>query len=1556
MIQSSLAQQRLWFLNQLENAGATYNLPFVLRLRGAVDRDALGSALRDTVLRQESLRTVFVDEGGVPWQRILEPDEVDVPLNAVTVTEADLAEELATAAGRGFDLASEPPLRAWLFDLGPQDHVLLLVLHHIAMDGWSLEPLFRDLSTAYGARVEGREPSWEPLPVQYADYAVWQREMLGSESDPESLVSRQLRYWQEALAGLPDELALPYDRPRPAVGSQQGDLVPVVLDAPLHQALTGLAQRTGSSLFMVFQAALAALLTRMGAGHDIPIGAPTAGRADEALDDLVGFFVNTLVLRVDTSGNPTFEELLKRVRDVDLEAFSHQDVPFDRLVEEINPHRSLSRHALFQVMLSLEENEGVLQLPGVHCTEQPLHLPSARWDLNLTLSTGPEENGARNGLTGYLEYATDLFDRSTAEALAERLVRILDEVAADPAQTLGEIELFSPAERGRILADWNDTTRTVPAGTVPDLFEAQAARTPEAIALVDGQARWTYRELNAQANRLARSLVDHGVGPESVVAVAMERSAALISVLLAVLKAGGTYLTLDERYPTDRIAFMLADARPAVIVTAGTVADTIRRAALDTGTGMLALDDPAVAGRLTELPSADLTDAERTVALLPGHLAYLVYTSGSTGRPKGVSVPHAGVIRLVHGAGFMELGPDDVFAQMSSVSFDAATLEIWGTLLNGATLAIPPTGLLSSVELRDFLSAHKVTALWLTAELFHQAVDADAEAFAGLRYLLAGGDVLAAPPCRAVLAAAPSVTLVNGYGPTENTTFTTTHTVRAADLADHAAVPIGRPIGNTRVYVLDENLEPVPPGVMGELYTAGAGLARGYHNRPGLTAERLVACPFGPPGERMYRTGDLVRWSPEGVLEFMGRVDDQVKIRGFRIEPGEIEAVVLDTPGVGRAVVVVREDVPGDRRLVAYVVPTSRPQTDDGTTSPSVDERQLGVFVREFTAARLPEYMVPSAVVVLDAIPVTANGKLDRRALPVPGCTTSGAEDGGSHRTLATEQERILSGLFAEVLGLTQVGLHDNFFSLGGHSLLATKLINSVRSTFSVELPLKALFQAPTVASLMKIISSNEETRPPLVHQDRPGLVEVSLAQQRLWFLNQLEDASGTYNVPVALRLRGAVDRDALGSALRDTVLRQESLRTVFVDEGGVPWQRVLEPEEVEVPLNVVAVTEADLAEELRTAAGRGFDLASELPLRAWLFELGAQDHVLLLAMHHIGMDGWSLEPLFRDLSTAYRARIEGREPVWAPLPVQYTDYTVWQREVLGSQSDPQSLVSRQLRYWQEALAGLPDELALPYDRPRPAVSSHRGDLVPVVLDAALHQALTGLAQRTGTSLFMVFQAAFAALLTRLGAGHDIPLGAPTAGRTDKALDDLVGFFVNTLVLRVDTSGNPTFEELLKRVRDVDLEAFSHQDVPFDRLVEEINPHRSLSRHALFQVMLMLEESGDALQLPGVDCADQPVDFPVVRFDMWLGLTESKSPEGDCNGVTGELRYSVDLFDPATIQDLAEKFVSLLRTVAAHPERPVTSTRSPHALGAVRRKPVKLPAAPSFQATSDHPA
>ena len=721
-------------------------------------------------------------------------------------------------------------------------------------------------------------------------------------------------------------------------------------------------------------------------------------------------------------------------------------------------------------------------------------------------------------------------------------------------------------------------------------------------------------------------------------------------------------------------------------------------------------------------------------------------------------------------------------------------------------------------------------------------------------------------------------------------------------------MPIGRPIWNTRVYVLDGGLEPVPAGVAGELYIAGAGLARGYLGRPGLTAERFVADRFGPAGGRMYRTGDLARWRPDGVLEFLGRADDQVKLRGFRIEPGEIEAALTRRPDVGQAAVIAREDQAGDKRLVAYVVAASGRAVD-------------AAALRADLAQRLPDYMVPSAFVLLDRLPLTPNGKLDRRALPAPDF--SGVPEPRAPRT---PQEEILCGLFAEVLGLERVGPDDNFFALGGHSLLAMRLISRIRATLDVEVTIRALFEAPTVEALAKRLDDSEAARPALHRRPRPAELPLSFAQRRLWFLDRLEGRSATYTIPFALRLTGALDQAALEAALGDLVERHESLRTIFPDTLGVPRQLILEASAARPVLEVKRATEAELGELVAAAAGLGFDLSSELLLRAQLFVLGESEHVLLLVLHHITGDGWSWGPLARDLGRAYAARCRGSAPELAALPVQYADYTLWQHEVLGEESDPDSAMARQLAFWTSTLEGVPDQLELPTDRPRPAVASHRGDSVSLTLGPGLHQALVGLARDCGASLFMVLQAGVAALLTRLGAGTDIPIGSPIAGRTDGALDDLVGFFVNTLVLRTDTGGNPSFRDLIARVRATNLAAYNHQELPFERLVEIVNPARSLARHPLFQVMLAFQNNAPVgLDLPGLTTAFEPVAATTAKFDLSVSLGEQRSSDGSPAGISGVLEYSTDLFDRASMEAMAARLVRLLEAALAAPDRAIGS-------------------------------
>ncbi|WP_431934529.1 condensation domain-containing protein, partial [Nonomuraea jabiensis] len=890
----SFAQRRLWFLHRLEGRSATYNMPLTLRLSGAVDVEALRAALNDVVARHESLRTVFAEVEGEPRQVVL--SEVLVPWRV-----SDLAPgALDAAVAYGFDLSSEVPIRAEVFRDGADELVLLVLLHHIAADGWSLDPLTRDLVAAYAARVEGAAPAWEPLAVQYADYTLWQRRLLGDEQDESSLFARQLGYWRERLAGLPERIDLPADRPRPAVASYRGDLVWFDIDPDLHEDISALAQQSGATLFMVLQAALAALFTRLGAGIDIAVGSPIAGRTDEALDDLVGFFVNTLVLRTDTSGDPSFVELLERVREADLAAYAHQDVPFEYLVEALNPQRSTAHHPLFQVMLALQNAPmGDLQLPGVRVVGEPVRLGVSRVDLTVNVAERPE-----GGVQGWVEFAADLFDPGTVETLMARWVRLLRAVTAAPDAPISHAAIISEAER-ELLSRWSVNDQPVPARTIPEVL---AEHDPVQPAVVHGNDKLTYAELRKRSERLARWLVAQGVTPEDRVALVMHRSVDLLVGMLGVLMAGGVYVPVDPEYPV------------------------ARRQALTEGCAVV----------LDSLPDADQHAPLPVVP--PSAGAYVMYTSGSTGTPKGVLGTHADVVALA---------ADDCFGTAherwlwySPQAFDATTLEVWVPLLRGGTVVIADDGVDTAAIMRA-VAEHRITGIWLTAGLFAVVAEHHLQAVGSLKQIWSGGDVLSPAAVVRVQQAHPHVQVFNGYGPTETTVFTACYPI-PADFGGGGSVPIGTPTNGMRLHILDDRLRPVPPGVAGELYVAGAGVARGYVNRPGLTAERFVAAPGGV---RMYRTGDVVRWNRQGLLEFLGRADDQVKVRGFRVEPGEIESVLREV--VSDAAVIMR-----DGRLLAYVV------GEPGG-------------LRELLAQRLPQHMMPAAVVAVDRLPLTANGKLD---------------------------------------------------------------------------------------------------------------------------------------------------------------------------------------------------------------------------------------------------------------------------------------------------------------------------------------------------------------------------------------------------------------------------------------------------------------------------------------------------------------------------------------------------------------------------------------------------
>ncbi|MFB7620967.1 amino acid adenylation domain-containing protein, partial [Kitasatospora sp. NPDC056181] len=1217
-------------------------------------------------------------------------------------------------------------------------------------------------------------------------------------------------------------------------------------------------------------------------------------------DRVPGLFINTLPVRVRV-GSATVDEALDGLRHQLAELLVHEHAP---LAVAQRASGVPGGSPLFTSVFNYRYSQGATRRPetgnegGLEGIEQ-LYL----WDRsNYPLNVSVGDMGSGFVLTVHAVAPAEA--GRVCDLLHTALAGVVSALEEAPDTRLSAVGVLGARERALVVEEWNATAVELPGGLVPALFEAQVARVPGAVAVSCDGVEVSFAELDARANRLARYLVAQGVGAESLVGLCLPRGVEMVVAVLAVWKAGAGYLPVDPEYPAERVAFMLRDSRAVLTLTTEELLDDLPAGRMR----LVALD-----GALVRMQLAGLPVTAPGVTVGADGLAYVIYTSGSTGRPKGVAVTHGGLANYVSWAvGAYGMAGGGGAPLHSSLAFDLTVTSVVVPLVSGSAVVVSEAGGAQGLaELLDggngFGLVKVVPAhLPLLAELLPGGAGAR-----GARRWVVGGEALAGAEVRAWLAGAPGVVAVNEYGPTETVVGCCVFEVASGDRVGDA-VPVGRPVANTRLYVLDECLRPVPPGVAGELYIAGAQVARGYVGRPGLTAERFVACPF-EAGARMYRSGDVARWSTEGLLEYLGRADEQVKIRGFRIEPGEVQAAVLAHHGVAQAAVVARQDSPGDTRLVAYVVPAEA----------DADPVRLADQVREAAAERLPEHLVPSAVVVLDALPLTVNGKLDRKALPAPE-HTGGTRTG---RGPADAQEELLCQAFAHVLGLPAVGTDDDFFTLGGQSLLATRLVSRVRAVLGVELPIRVLFDSPTPAALAAWLTRATRGRTALTAAERPERIPLSFAQRRLWFLGRLEGPSATYNIPMALRLTGELDRAALDAALKDVVTRHEVLRTVFHVTDGQPHQQVLPVEKSGFELAVTDIRADDLVEAVTGAVRQAFDLSEQIPFRARLFGLGADEHVLVVLMHHIAGDGWSTGPLARDLTVAYAARLAGRAPDWSPLPVQYADYALWQRELLGAEDDPGSLLARQVGYWREALAGVPEELALPADRPRPAAPSYRGHETGLEIPAELHARLLTVARERGVTLFMVLQAALAVTLSRLGAGTDIPIGAAVAGRTDEALDDLVGFFINTLVLRTDLSGDPTFGEVLERVRQTGLDAFAHQDVPFERLVEELAPVRSLARHPLFQVMLTLENTGSvagagnaAMELPGLRVGPLAASTAAAKFDLDVSLGEAFGPDGAPAGLRGALVAAADLFDPETAQQLVIRLLRVLDTVADEPD------------------------------------
>ncbi|WP_433609984.1 amino acid adenylation domain-containing protein [Prescottella agglutinans] len=1473
----SPAQQRLWVIQQMEGTSAAYNFPIVLRLRGDLDPAAFTEALADVVARHEVLRTVFGEHDGEPVQLILDSARPDVTV--VDAAADEVPALVAAAVGRPFDLATEIPVRATVIRVGESEHVLALVLHHIATDEWSDRPFLRDLMVAYAARTQGAAPEWAPLPVQYADFTLWQRALLGDTSDADSLISRQLDYWAGVLDGAPEELVLPADRTRPARPSFVGGAIELDLDADTTVALRALAREHGASMFMVLHAASATLLQRLGAGDDLPLGAPVAGRSEQGLDELVGFFVNTVVLRTDISGDPTFAELLARVKDLDLAAFSHADVPFESVVERLNPARTLARNPLFQVMVGYHSRTAdPAPSPDLALAPVSIEERTAKFDLVFNWTEFLDEDRVRLRL----EYSADLFDRDTVDRMARRQAAVLGAVAADPATRVSDVDVFLAGERDAVLREFNDTARPVDELTLPEAFDRWVRETPAAVAVADRYGEATFAQLDKRSRSIAAVLAARGVRTESVVGLAVPRSIDMVASVLGVLRLGAAYLPLDLTHPADRISYMLEDSGADVLLT--TSSESARIAGPDLE--RVLLDDPLVIaetyGRATDgLPTPP-----------PGldHAAYVIYTSGSTGRPKGAVLPHEGIMSLVATAeDRMRLTTGSVVMQFASVGFDVAVFELSMALCTGSTLVIiPEEARVAGPELTDFMHDRNVTHAILPPSLM-AALPPGCLVPEGCTVLVGTETV----PPDLIGRWAERLNLLAAYGLTE---ATVNNTLWQAQPGWTQSVPIGIPDPNEQAFVLDDLLRPVPPGVAGELYIAGRGLARGYLGRSALTAGRFVANPFGPG--RMYRTGDRARWRTDGNIDFLGRVDDQVKIRGFRIELGEIIAALASHPGVSQAAVVADRDG-GITRLVGYVSPEF---VDGSDAVHPVDASE----VRAHAARALPDYMVPTMVVVLPgALPLTPNGKLDRKALPAPDWATLAGD--GSPRD---DVETALCELFSEILHLPAVGIHDGFFDLGGHSMASMKLVGRVRTVFGCEITIRDVFDAPTVAELADVVRrGNNPARPALVATGEAGPAPQAPAQRLHWLRHRAAGSSARADHALALQLRESIDPEVLARALDDVVDRHLPLRTVFAPDGS----EVFASDGPRPGVDVIDVGDDDLHRRAYELAQLRIDLTGEAPLRVHLVNDDAGRQVLLLTMHYLAVDEWSVVPLLGDLLSAYAARAGGGEPQWEPLAVEYSDYARWQQRMLGDPADPSSRHARQLGYWRDRLSDMPFRLHLPAAA---GVREARRELVAVGIDADLHAGIDRLAVRTGTSMFMILQAALATLLTRSGAGCDIPIGSLVAGRTEDALAPMVGCFFNVVVMRTDTSGTPDFEELLARVRASNLEALDHQDVGFADVAAELDGAGVGGRYP--QVMLVHHEQARFDALEGVLDSFLPVPVGLPTAELTLSFYE---PVG-AGPVHAYFEFSTGSLDRDAVEGWARELSSLLASVVDGEVRP----------------------------------
>jgi amino acid adenylation domain-containing protein/non-ribosomal peptide synthase protein (TIGR01720 family) len=1456
----SFAQRRIWFLERLEGRSAAYNMPAAFRLQGDLDANAVTAALSEISRRHEVLRTRLVEIDAEPVQVIDAPADDrgsrcrTMSLDGVAGQKQDdalrvaqndaLRERLRAEAGYVFDLAAEHPLRVLLIRLAPAEHVLVVTLHHVASDGWSTGVLIREFAALYNSQRAGAVSPLAPLPVQYADFAQWQRGQL----EDAAVTEPHLAHWRTALADAPGVINLPVDGRRDTPAGE-GSAVYFSIDAETADAVNALARRTDASAYMVLLSAFMALLHRWSGEFDLTVGSPIANRPRKELEGLIGFFVNTLALRVDLTGDPDFLGLISRVRTTALAGYAHADLPFELVVEKLNPERRLNRAPFFQVMFAMQSGElADVALDGLRIEAVPVSTGAARLDLTLSI----QETG--DGFAGCLEFATALFRPETAQRFAEHFRNLIAAAVREPATALSRLDYLGDGERHRLLIEWNRTDMPSRPRGLHQLVEEQAARTPDAVALRWNGTAWTYAQLMARADHAARLLQQKGVGVETLVGVCMSRTPDMIAALLGVLRAGGAYVALDPAYPVARTEYVLDHSGATIVLRDGAL-------------------DEAVADKPEGLSPQGLFPQ-----VTPSNLAYVLYTSGSTGQPKGVAIEHRSPAALIAWAQSV-WSPAELRGVLAgtSICFDLSVFEIFLPLSVGGTVILANNVLeLPNLVDRDHVTLINTVPSAIDALLHQRAIPA------GVRVVNLAGEPLTTELADRIYDVPTIEKVYDLYGPSEDTTYSTFILRRRGD-----APSIGRPIANTRLYILDRNMQPVPVGVPGEIYLGGQGLARGYLGRPDLTEERFVPSPFTGI-DRLYRTGDRAQFRDDGNVEFLGRFDHQVKLRGFRIELGEIEAVARAFPNVGQCVVTVEESQAGNQRLVAYV---SHP-----------DGAETGAALHAHLRASLPEYMVPPVLVILEQLPLTPNGKIDRKALPRPDQAAS-TED----QSPLTVAEARLAALWQTLLATNSLIASDDFFALGGHSLLAAKLGARIRDEFGVDLPLRAIFEHTRLRDQAAAITRLPAAAGPIPVVERESRLPLSFAQERLWFLDQLEPGNPAYNMAGAIRLTGTARLDALRQAFDQVVDRHESLRTVFptIDGRGFATPATVRPSLVEID------TPGDLDAWLRDEQSRSFNLATGPLIRAAAIRTAADQIVLAVTMHHIVSDGWSIDVFLDELCRAYTAALEGRAAQLPKLAVQYVDFAAWQRQRFAA-----GLLAPQLEFWRDALAGAPTLLELPTDRPRPEAQSYQGAVHSISIDSTLATQVVDRARESGVTSFMTLLAAFGMALNRWSGQDDMVIGFPAAGRSRRELEPLIGMFVNTVPIRLQIAEGATFASLLAQVKTRTVDALSNQDVPFEKLVDELGVERSLSWSPVFQVMFISQQARPAPALPaGLQVETIPgAETGTTKFDLTLAIAERE------DGLVVSLEYDRALFDAETIERFANDYAAVLKNGLAAPE------------------------------------